>query len=444
MSAHTHPRTPRAPALSLPALPFDARGLRDFVAQSWNRRPATLRCAPELLSALRRGFDGAFRRAVSGHVLNGAGRVRFYVDGRLVQSWPGLDLFGLVPTGSFAAYVQALAAEANAPVGLVINDFATHDLDLWRLERALVEPLLRRVGLPPAYTHAGMFGGTYPLTPFGIHRDQSGGFLFQLHGARQIWLWPPCYFERHGAWIRADVVADSPASFKRDATILDLTPGDVAYWPTGYWHIAVARGRAAHAAITVGFWDRPSREAAILDLAQAAWRGESDGEKGKYQSTGRGTAARGDKRATAYMPGKAVVPPAWQRHDVRRLATAVRRGELSAVAAERWHCFRSAGGFVALPPLRAAVPLSRRGTVRLAEGAAVIAAPGGRVYANGRGATAAGVPKRLIALLAAGRAWSIDALLHRAGAEGPDRARAALRLLRWLYRTGTIEIVERR
>ncbi len=433
MPAQSRPR--RTAALDPLALPFDARGVRDFVARFWNRHPAILRCAPELLAELRRGLDAAFHHAVAGHVLRGAGRLRFYVDGRLVQSWPGLDLFGLVPTRGLIAYVRALAAEAGAPVGLVINDFAAHDLDLWRLERALVEPLLRRVGLPPAYTHGGMFAGTYPLTPFGIHRDESGGFLFQLHGTREIWLWPPDYFERRGAWIRADVIADDPAAFKRDAMILDLAPGSVAYWPTGYWHIAVTHRRAAHAAITVGFWDQPSREATVTELAAVALRGKL-GRGGK-----RPKRARDDARPMAYVSGAAVAPPTWQRRDAQWLEAAARRGVLSAAATERWHRFRSADGFIALPPLRAAVPLDRRCIVRLAAGAAVVAAPGGSIYANGRAAPAAGVPKRLLTLLTAGSEWRVDALLHRAGATSDRRARQALRLLRWFYRAGAIEMV---
>ena len=84
-----------------------------------------------------------------------------------------------------------------------------------------------------------LFFGNYDKTPRGIHKDPVDIFLFVIEGRKKMYLWPEEFFQEgdHDARLDSDF-----AVLRRDAIVLEGEPGDVIYWPSGYWHVGESVG----------------------------------------------------------------------------------------------------------------------------------------------------------------------------------------------------------
>jgi ribosomal protein L16 Arg81 hydroxylase len=84
-----------------------------------------------------------------------------------------------------------------------------------------------------------LFFGNYDKTPQGIHKDPVDIFLFVIEGRKKMYLWPEEFFHEgdHDARLDSDF-----AVLRRDAIVLEGEPGDVIYWPSGYWHVGESVG----------------------------------------------------------------------------------------------------------------------------------------------------------------------------------------------------------
>ena len=117
--------------------------------------------------------------------------------------------------------------------GLVVSELQQYGAPLWFRLRAFVRGLVAAVG-PPATAKATLFLGNYRNTPFGLHRGQSSNFMFVIDGRKRILAWPDAYMRRQ----RTDPTYTLDyRRYRKDAVVLDGTPGDVLYFPSGYWHI---------------------------------------------------------------------------------------------------------------------------------------------------------------------------------------------------------------
>lgn len=135
--------------------------------------------------------------------------------------------------------------------------------ELWLKSRAFAHPLATRVGLPQVSLDLDFFFGNYQVTPTRIHRD-AGNLTFVLEGRKKFLVWPFETFLDHEEVARNPVLAREEGSFLfenppaledwRDrAIVLEGGPGDIIYWPGGYWHIAEAVGSAHTATFTVSY-----------------------------------------------------------------------------------------------------------------------------------------------------------------------------------------------
>lgn len=98
------------------------------------------------------------------------------------------------------------------------------------------------------------FVGTYPATPFGIHRDNGGVFSFCLVGRRTYLLWPPDYF-RPG---HPDLTRPDPEVIARHADAAEafaVEPGLGIYWPSNRWHVVLSDGNPFAVAQVSAYFD---------------------------------------------------------------------------------------------------------------------------------------------------------------------------------------------
>ena len=114
---------------------------------------------------------------------------------------------------------------------LMINDFQTLDFAVWQCARDFLEPLFDALGGMPAWRSELVFVcGRYAKTPAGVHRDRDVSlFMAMLAGHKTMLTWPA------GA---EGVARGCDYEHLRDAaTVLDATPGRLAYWPSSAWHV---------------------------------------------------------------------------------------------------------------------------------------------------------------------------------------------------------------
>jgi len=211
-----------------------------FARQFWQKQPTVLRRLfnsplfrpEEVFAALRRA-------ATDDH-----GPRTVWVDRAYVPSSRDRGYLPSDRDRSFVDYCQRLAPKTElCVVQYEIQRFAP---ELWMRARRFLLDVINVVGLP-AKTDMDVFYGKYRTTPRGPHTDAASNFSFVVAGRKKMLLWPPGYFEeRRVEVIRAggegmNDIANSRSyqEFAKDAVVLEGGAGDVLYWPSTYWHMAV-------------------------------------------------------------------------------------------------------------------------------------------------------------------------------------------------------------
>lgn len=169
---------------------------------------------------------------------------RVFVDDRQVGF--SLDRHAARPEdGDLAGFERRLLTSARGTeVGMVIGDAAVLDERLWRHAQTFLRGLYAALGTPPGGAHAEIFFGNYQRSFFGVHKDRLETFTFVVRGRKRFLAWPyealrhlpdvPEEGELHGfnfGEVDIDALRDR-------AVVLEGEPGDVMFWPAGWWHVA--------------------------------------------------------------------------------------------------------------------------------------------------------------------------------------------------------------
>jgi len=208
-----------------------------FVAHRWGKSPfvikkpfaRSLATAQEVFLAIRHASDRF--RASDSNV-----RIRFYMeDGFSLRPEPYLPDSSDCSAADYAARVTGKLS--GLCFGLILNGFQAYDAELWRRMREFLRGLLTEISIQPM-VEGVLFFGNYDKTPRGIHKDPVDIFLFVIEGRKKMYLWPEPFFQGgDDARLHSDF-----AILRRDALVLEGEPGDVIYWPSGYWHVGEAVG----------------------------------------------------------------------------------------------------------------------------------------------------------------------------------------------------------
>jgi 50S ribosomal protein L16 3-hydroxylase len=140
---------------------------------------------------------------------------------------------------SLPAYLARVSRQLQGRCfGLIVQDFQMDQVEIWFRLRQFLRGLYEQVGMPRGHAKATVFLGNYQKTPFGLHQGDSNNFQFVVAGAKRLRLWPADFF-RH----REDM--SNRIGYERyldGSIVLDAEPGDLIYWPAGYWHIGESVG----------------------------------------------------------------------------------------------------------------------------------------------------------------------------------------------------------
>lgn len=206
--------------------------LDKFLAETWRQRIARLGVFqitdPQIV------FDAAVTLAKGGVGPN----MRCYLGGRMIEDERHHRLKPIHGDSNWDSYAKRVDEEfPGQDWAVIFNDpheshpaFADQSLGFF-------EPITRRVGLPLLGFSAEIFVGRYKDTPFGVHQDPGLESFYQpIHGNKRFWFWPP------PTWESSKNQYPPPPNRLQEhaatATIIDVVPGEVIYWPADYWHIA--------------------------------------------------------------------------------------------------------------------------------------------------------------------------------------------------------------
>ena len=222
-----------------------------FVEHHWQRRPlvikqpfAKLFATPaEVFQALLNSSD-QFR---AGDEIFALG---FYFEHASLLA----DIGKFLPEAkdeSIAGYAERITAQLQGrQFGLIVEEVQARDAILWRRMREFLRPLYEFTGIPGENAKATFFLGNYERTPFGLHQGESENFQFVIDGRKRLRVWPPEFFRD-----KEDVSHTLDYERFLDGSIaLEGEPGDVIYWPSGYWHIGEAVDEEVAVALSVALF----------------------------------------------------------------------------------------------------------------------------------------------------------------------------------------------
>ncbi len=139
--------------------------------------------------------------------------------------------------GDFDGYFKRLSQHK---AGINLHNLDEHLPDLWERMQSFVKHFSKVEGKPPATMwDIDTFFGTYPATPFGIHKDPASVFAFGLMGERTYCTWKSDYFKTDDdAVLTPDL--DKIEPHLKNGKIFTVKQGEVCYWPSDCWHVVLS------------------------------------------------------------------------------------------------------------------------------------------------------------------------------------------------------------
>jgi hypothetical protein len=152
------------------------------------------------------------------------------------------------------------------PYGFQVPNFQACSFELWRRFREHALGYYTVNGMC-AGARLNCFFGNYPKTAFGVHIDTHHEDVFQfiVKGRKRMRLWPPDLTQKEPEIAEALLWSQKYEKYKGFSIEIEGCPGDVLYWPGGWWHIGEASERETHASISLVF-ERSTRFR-VCDLA---------------------------------------------------------------------------------------------------------------------------------------------------------------------------------
>ncbi|MBC7680545.1 MAG: cupin [Pseudorhodobacter sp.] len=215
-----------------------------FVRTWWDRAPVLLRG----VSSVPFIESEVFRAAAAATALGG--RLSVPLTSMVVEGVQGATaaLLPVTGDGGFDGYERRVAAQLPAGARYAVTTPWFHCLDeaLWTRERHFLAPLWELVGLPVTGAITTMFHGPYTSTPVGVHKDRFATCMVGLRGRKRMRFWSARPWSSDASSVQ-DYAEHLDSSFTAD-----VGPGDVLYWPAGYYHVGEGLGGIPATSVNIG------------------------------------------------------------------------------------------------------------------------------------------------------------------------------------------------
>ncbi len=218
--------------------------------------------------------------------------IKFYVNSVRLESFEAIEHLPVTTDLSLEGYNRRISAEFS-DYGLVCDELMqvlpSSDVKREVLGR-FVRGLYEFTGIPNRFSEMGLYLGNYKRTPFGVHIDPCSVFSIPVVGRKTFRLWDPAFVAKHPELKEAF----SYEEFKKNSVVLSASPGDLAYWPSTYWHIAESDGSFT-CTWSIGIWvDRPLSEVTVEALTPLIEK--SLGTKGTCTSLRSGSSGKASSK----------------------------------------------------------------------------------------------------------------------------------------------------
>lgn len=171
------------------------------------------------------------------------------------------ELMGFFPTPDVVdveGYVVQVGRQfPDADFSVILDKVEIVLPELRRRLEPVLHSLFKRIGYPVRGIHTCVYAGTYGTTPFGIHMDDCHVLMASGIGSKTMAFWPREYFEHREHMVMPGSPAHAGASLDallRDATVMEIGPHDLLYWPAGAWHLAINDTREFRASLSIGIY----------------------------------------------------------------------------------------------------------------------------------------------------------------------------------------------
>ncbi|WP_374079135.1 JmjC domain-containing protein [Bdellovibrio bacteriovorus] len=236
---------------------LDQKFWRNFAKNNWEKKPLVLKNVKSGL--LEMGDAEIFNLLVlysdRCRKLNNPEGFKFYIDGFKADAEDVLQVLPEKNDKSLLGYHARMKA-LFPDYCLVCDELLKVNLNKQHLLTDFTDELYRHVGFPNRFSEMGLYLGNYRKTPFGVHVDSCGVFSFPVAGLKRFRLWTSAFAKKNPGLDRAFKYD----KYKKNSQLLEVGPGDMAYWPSSAWHIAESDGSFS-ATWSLGVWiDQPHRE----------------------------------------------------------------------------------------------------------------------------------------------------------------------------------------
>ncbi|WP_347358577.1 cupin domain-containing protein [Bdellovibrio sp.] len=245
------PPSPAPPAL------LDQKFWRNFAKNVWEKKALVLKSVKSGLLEMTDAeiFELLVLYADRCRELNDPTGFKFFIDGFKAEEGDVLQVLPEKEDKSLLGYHTRMKA-MFPDYCLVCDELLQVNLKKQPLLTEFTDELYRHVGFPNRFSEMGLYLGNYRKTPFGVHVDSCGVFSFPVAGVKRFRLWEPEYVKKNPSLDRAFKYD----KHKKASQLLEVKPGDMAYWPSSAWHIAESDGSFS-ATWSLGVWvDQPHKE----------------------------------------------------------------------------------------------------------------------------------------------------------------------------------------
>lgn len=242
---------------------LDQKFWSDFAEKFWEKKPLVLKNVKSPLLQLgdAKIFDLLVLYADRCRKNNDPEGFKFYIDGQKVYAEEVLQVLPVKNDKSLLGYHARMQAMFS-DYCLVCDELLKSNLENQALLTDFTNELYSHVGFPNRFSEMGLYLGNYRKTPFGVHVDSCGVFSIPVTGTKKFRLWTPEYVKKNPSLDRTFKYE----KHKKSSLLMEVTAGDLTYWPSSAWHIAESDGSFS-ATWSLGVWvDKPHSETLLEAL----------------------------------------------------------------------------------------------------------------------------------------------------------------------------------
>lgn len=141
--------------------------------------------------------------------------------------------------------------------GIILNKGEKFSNDLTKKISSMIEPLLKKAGIPLTGLDLTIFVGNYGWTPLGIHQDHTGENVIHFHlgpGPKDMYIWNPEEYKKHPDFKENNQNVEPMLKY---AQKFPFKTGDIFYMPWDKYHI----GFSDELSIGITLWfNNPTKE----------------------------------------------------------------------------------------------------------------------------------------------------------------------------------------